>query len=84
MHGLGDSSISAAYENWNWIIKTHIKHYMCWHGLIMTAKERQRCRPTHWDIAYMSKVHANTLCLKHKVRRHLKDTVLFTAFYAYT
>lgn len=57
---------------------------MCWHGLIMTAKERQRCRPTHWDIAYMSKVHANTLCLKHKVRRHLKDTVLFTAFYAYT
>lgn len=84
MHGLGDSSISAVYENWSWTLRTHVKSYMCWHELKMAAKERQRSRPAHWDIAYKSKAHANILCLRHKVRRHLNDTLLFSAFHAST
>lgn len=78
------SSVSAVYENWSWILRAQGKSYMWWHGLVMTANERQRPLPAHWvpNRAYTSKVHANILCLKHKVKKPSDDTLLFSALYA--
>lgn len=69
---LGDGADHTSVKTWVWIFRTHVKSWVQWHALVMSAVERWRPEGLWgWPISFSTEQFSERLLLKfHCWRRH--------------